>query len=78
MGLFPPLVALKFLECSRSRSHDHTEIERLFKIGPATGRDGPRAHHSRPGHAECAQGSQKQILIRHIPRTFQPKTTSRA
>jgi hypothetical protein len=73
--LFPPPVALKFLECfAIAEGHDHTEIERLFQIGP---RDRQRPAHAHIIHAadtaECAQGSQKQILIVNIPRTFQPK-----
>jgi hypothetical protein len=74
-GLFTPLVALKFLECfAIAEGHDHTEIERLFQAGP---RDWQRPAHAHVIYAadtaECAQGSQKQILIVNIPRTFQPK-----
>jgi len=74
-GLLTPLVALKFPECfAIAEDHDHTEVERLFQAGP---RDRQRPAHAHviyaPDTAECAQGSQKKILIVNIPRTFQPK-----
>src|SRR5438552_9950635 len=74
-GLFTPLVALKFLECfAIAEDHDHTEIERLFQAGPRD-REGPAHAHViyAAATAECAQGSQKKILIVNIPRSFQPK-----
>src|SRR6476469_10354751 len=74
-GLFTPPVALKFLECfAMAEDHDHTKIERLFQAGL---RDRQGLAHAYVIYAadttECAQGSQKKILIVYIPRTFQPK-----
>jgi len=74
-GLFTPLVALKFLECfAIAEDHDHAKIERLFQAGPRD-RQGPAHAYViyAADTAECAQGSQKKILIVNIPRTFQPK-----
>jgi hypothetical protein len=74
-GLFTPLVALKFLECfAIAKGHDHTKIERLFQAGPRDRQRTAQAHVIYAADtAECAQGSQKKILIVNIPRSFQPK-----
>jgi hypothetical protein len=74
-GLFTPLVALKFLECfAITEDHNHTKIERLFQAGPRDRQGLAHAHVIYAADtAECAQGSQKKILIVNIPRSFQPK-----
>jgi hypothetical protein len=73
--LFTPLVALEFLECfAIAEGHDYTEIERLFHVGPIPRQGAPDAHVIyAAGSAECAQGTQKKILIINISWAFQPK-----
>src|SRR5438309_10351188 len=64
-GSFPPLVALKFLECfAIAEGHDHTEIERLFQIGPRDRQRPAQAHIIQAADtAESAQGWNTQILL---------------
>jgi hypothetical protein len=71
-GLFTPLVALKFLECfAMAEDHDHTKVERLFQGGPRDRQGFAHAHVIYAADTtECAQGSQKKILIVNIPRSF--------
>jgi hypothetical protein len=74
-SLSTPLVALKFFECfAVAESHDHTEIEGLFQAGANHRQrttDALIIHAA--GAAECAQGTQKIILIIDISRALQPK-----